>query len=117
MGRYKVRVEITFNAAKLQKICNSDKELTKTFGSICGRRIKRRLDDLKAAKNLEALRNLPGRCHELSGDRQGQLTLDLEHPLRLVFEPTGDFKKKDDGGLDWSSVTAVKVIEVEDTHD
>jgi len=80
--------------------------------------IRRRLDDLRAAANLEVMRNLPGRCHELKGDRAGQLSLDLDGPYRLIFCPEHDpVPIKNDGGLDWSQVTTVVMIEVVDTHD
>ena len=29
-----------------------------------------------------------GRPHELKGDRAGQVSVDLVHPLRLIFRPT-----------------------------
>ena len=82
---YKGRVDVTFESKKLQKICNSDKELLREYGKNCARKIRARLDDLHAATTLEVFRTLPGRCHELKGDRKGQLSLDLEHPLRLLF--------------------------------
>jgi plasmid maintenance system killer protein len=111
-------MEITFKNKKFQKICNSEKELIKTYGKNCARKINSRLDDLQAAINLEMFKALPGRCHELKGGRKGQLSLDLEHPLRLIFEPSNEnVKIKEGGGLDWNSVSAVKIIEVEDTHD
>lgn len=31
-----------------------------------------------------------GRCHRLVGNRKGQYAMDLEHPLRLIFEVNGD---------------------------
>jgi len=111
-------MEITFKNKKLQKICNSEKELVKTYGMSCARRIGARIDDLQAAVNLEAFKTLPGRCHELKGDKKGQLSLDLEHPLRLIFEPSNEeINKKDDGGMDWKLINAVRIIDVEDTHD
>ncbi len=111
-------MEITFKNKKLHKICNSEKELIKAYGKNCARKINLRLDDLQAAANLEVFKVLPGRCHELKGDRKGQLSLDLEHPLRLIFEPSNEnVKNKESGGLDWNSVSTVKIIDVEDTHD
>ncbi len=66
---------------------------------------------------MEELRHLPGRCHELIGNRAGQLSLDLDHPYRLIFEPADEpIPQKDDGGLDWTMVTSVVIIGVEDTH-
>jgi len=57
------------------------------------------------------------RCHELKGDRTGQLSLDLDHPYRLIIEPAHDpIPRKPDGGLDWNKVTAVMIVGVEDTH-
>ena len=68
--------------------------------------------------SLEDLRPpFPGRCHELIGDRGGQLSLDLDHPYRLIFEPANDpIPCKTDGGLEWKDVTAVEIVGVEDTH-
>ena len=63
------------------------------------------------------MRLLPGRCHELTGDRAGQLALDLDHPYRLIFMPFHDpIPTKADGGLDWTAVTAVVIVGVEDYH-
>jgi plasmid maintenance system killer protein len=111
-------MEIIFKSKKFQKICNSEKELIRAYGKNCARKIRSRLDDLQAAINLEAFRTLPGRCHELKGNKKWQLSLDLEHPLRLIFEPLNqDIARKEHGGMDWNLVTAVEIINVEDTHD
>jgi len=93
--------------------------MIRAYGKDGASKLRRRLDDLAAAASLEVLRPpFPGRCHELKGDRKGQLSLDLSHPYRLVFLPTGDgVQKKEDGGLDWNSVRAIEVLGVEDTHD
>ncbi len=64
------------------------------------------------------MRNLPGRCHELVQDRAGQLSLDLDHPYRLIFAPANEpLPTKPDGGIDWTQVTAVNILGVEDTHE
>ena len=67
---------------------------------------------------MEDLRNLPSpRCHELKGNLKGKLSIDLYHPYRLIFEPADDpIPQKEDGGLDWTRVTSVKIIGVKDTH-
>lgn len=111
-------MEVTFKNKKLLKTCNSDSELQKAYGKNCTKKFRARLDDLAAASTLEVFRSMPGRCHELKGDRKGQLSLDLEHPLRLLFEASGDdVQYKEDGGLDWKSVKSVVILEVKDTHD
>ena len=63
------------------------------------------------------MRTLPGRCHELTGDRKGTLSIDLDGPYRLIFEPAENPPPvKTDGGLAWELVTAIRILEVEDTH-
>lgn len=111
-------MEITFRTEKLRKQCNDSRTATREFGPNQARKIRQRLDDLRAAGNLGLFRMLPGRCHELKGNRKGQLSLDLEHPFRLVFEPAHDQQPaQPDLGLDWRTVTAVRVLEIVDTHD
>lgn len=63
------------------------------------------------------MHTLPGRCYELIGNKSGQLSLDLVHPYRLIIKPANNpIPKKDDGGLDWRKITAIKIIGVENTH-
>lgn len=110
-------MDIDFAAKRLEKLCNSDRDLVKAFGSQRARVFRRRLDQLRAAENLEVLRSLPGRCHELTGDRKGTLSIDLDGPYRLLFEPVDEpIPTKADGGLDWTLVTVIRILEVEDTH-
>jgi proteic killer suppression protein len=92
--------------------------MTKELGAEQAKRLRQRLDELEAASDLAVLRTLPGRTHELSGDRKGQLSIDLKHPYRLIFAPSHDpVPVKSDGGIDWTKVTAIEVIEITDTHD
>ncbi len=111
-------VEITFNTPKLKKLCESQHALQRAHGQQCARKLQARLDDLQAAAALDAMRDLPGKCHELSGDRDGQLTVLLAGGKRLIFEPATDpVPTKDDGGLDWEYVDAIRVLELVDYHD
>ena len=87
------------------------------YGADNAKRIRKRLDDLAAAPDLATMRTLPGRCHELTGNLAGLLAIDLKHPFRLIFEPANDpVPTKADGGLDWTAVTAVRMLRVEDYH-
>lgn len=110
-------MEILFASTEWAEDCNDFKRLVRRHNRPRAKLIRRRLDDLRAAPNLHAMRNLPGRCHELKGNRAGQLSVDLDGPYRLVFAPAhNEIPVKPDGGLDWGRVTAVAVIKVVDTH-
>lgn len=108
---------ITFHVNKLRKICNDSNSAIRKFGNESGKLLMQRFDDLQAADCLEDMRYLPGRCHELAGDRKGQISIDLKHPYRLIFKPDENpYPRKTDGGLDWIKVKSIKIISVEDTH-
>jgi len=97
---------------------NETKRLVRQYNTQRAKLIHRRLDDLRAADCLEVVRHLPGRCHELKGDRGGQLSFDLDGPYRLLFKPAHEPPPlKPEGGLDWRRVTAIKIIGVVNTHD
>jgi toxin HigB-1 len=82
-------VEVSFEDADFAEICGNDRELRKRHGMVRAKKIQQRLKALQAAETLADTRVLPGRCHELHGDRAGQLSLDLDHPYRLLFRPNG----------------------------
>jgi proteic killer suppression protein len=109
---------IHFADGKLAREVNVEKQLVRKYGERRAKLIRRRLDELRAADSLADLRNLPGpRCHELRGDRKGQISVDLDHPYRLLFVAADPVPYRDDGGLDWTRVEAVVILGVEDTHD
>ena len=110
-------MEVTFASDKLAKSMNSDSRLSQTYGAELAKQIRKRLDDLDAAGNLDDMRTLPGKCEELSGNRLGELSVRLNKNWRLIFKPNHDPKPtKTDGGLDWNQVTAVQITEIVDYH-
>lgn len=110
-------MEVLFPTAKLQRQFSDHRDLQRRWGHEGAKKIALRLQQLAAAVSLADLRELPGRCHELTGDRDGNLAVDLQHPFRLIFRPTADPPPtREDGGLDWSAVDSVTVTEIVDYH-
>lgn len=110
-------MEILFRDERLRRRCNQEKERRRAWGTERAKQIGKRLDDLHAAPDLEAMRHSAGRCEELTGDRTGQLSLRIDANYRLLFEPANDpVPRRTDGGLDWSKVTAIRILGVEDYH-
>jgi plasmid maintenance system killer protein len=114
-------VEIGFKDRKLEKECNDEKLLKRRHGERRAKLIKSRLAVFDAAGALSDLGQPyqgPYRCHELTGNRSGQLSVDLDHPYRLIFVPMRQPPpQKSSGGLDWSQVTAISILEIVDTHE
>lgn len=111
-------MSITFKNRKLQKEFCDEKILKRKWGAEQAKLIQRRLTELAAAEDLETLRKLPQvRAHELSGNRAGQISLDVKQPYRLLIIPDHEESpRKEDGGLDWQRTTKVKILGVEDVR-
>jgi len=111
-------MEIFFRTKKLQRICSEKKEMYKHLGIKCGEKLQQRLMELRAADALSDMSHLPPtRCHELTGTRTGQFSVDLEQPLRLLFIPVNDpVPLQEDGGIDRRQVTEIEILEIADTH-
>lgn len=117
-------MEISFISRKLEKEFNEGARLVKTHGPERAKKIGTRMAAIRAAVTLLDFwppKTGPSRCHELTeGKRKGKfhLSVDLDHPYRLIFTPAHDpIPTHDDGGLDWSKVTAVTILGVENTHE
>ena len=112
-------MEVYYRTNKLQKNCSSEKAMRAEWGPKMAEKIALRIAQLEAADNLEVIaRSGLGRFHELKGDRKGQLSLDLVHPQRLLFQPNHDpVPRKEEGGeLDLAKITSVLILEITDPH-
>lgn len=111
---------ITFATKKLEKQLNVQKTMVKTHGVPRAKKLGIALSQLRAAPNLGIFAppmSPPHRCHELTGNRKGQLTVDLDHPYRLIFTPNHDpLPMRPEGGLDWNQITNIEIREIGDTH-
>jgi plasmid maintenance system killer protein len=111
-------MEIYFRTRRLKKLCSKGAVAKKELGVKMASKLQQRLMELSAAETLADISKLPpARCHELTGDRKGQLSVDLEHPYRLLFVPANKpVPKEEDGGLDWEQVTEIEIIGIVDIH-
>lgn len=111
-------MNIQFDDKKFAQEVNDTRALQRRHGVQRAKLIRRRLDELHAAQTLDDMRALPAaRCHELRGTRAGQLAVNLDQPYRLIFTPVPPLPTKPDGGLDWTGVTTIIVLSIEDYHD
>ena len=111
-------MQITFATTRMHKMCNSAAKLRGEWGPTMAKIIQRRLDDLAAAANLEVMRTLPGRCHQLRGNLNGHFAVHLERPgSNTCFVPTNDPLPVDASGrLDWGKVTMIEIVGIGDYH-
>ena len=112
------KVEIRFAKQRFRKLCEDEPAMRRKLGNRQAKLLMRRLLEFRAARTLSDIRQLPGtRCHQLTGNRRGQLSVDLDYPNRLVFAPDHDpIPTKPDGGMDWTRIATILIIEIADTH-
>jgi proteic killer suppression protein len=108
-------MQITFASKTIQRLCEEEKHQLKQLGAKRAKRLKNRLSELRAVQNVSQLKL--GRPHALTEDRAGQYSVDLDGPMRLLFEPTDQPPPTlAAGGIDWQQVTSVRLLEIGDTH-
>jgi len=84
-------LEVRYKNNRLKKICTQPEAARKEYGREMARKISKCIDQLTAADSVEMMvRFHIGRCHPLTGNRQGQYAMDLVQPYRLVFIKTGN---------------------------
>lgn len=84
-------MQVNYRNRQIEKICTNASAATKKYGKRTAGLIHQRVDEIYAAVSVEMLVQFGiGRCHRLFGNRKGQYAMDLEHPLRLIFEVNGD---------------------------
>ena len=94
-------VEIVFASKRLQRECATEAQRKQSYPP-CASQMNRRIGHLVAADNLAVMATLPGHCHELSGDYDGQHAIEVSGNFRLIFCPDHDeIPIKPDGGFDW----------------
>lgn len=108
-------MQITFASKTIQRLCEEEKHQLKQLGAKRAKRLKNRLNELRAVQNVSQLQL--GRPHALTGDLAGQYSVDLDGPMRLLFEPTDQPPPTlAAGGINWQQVTSVRLLEIGDTH-
>ena len=110
-------MEITFTDKKLVKLSGDYNKCRQKLGDRRAKLLITRLNAMRDAQTLEDVRNVPGKFHELTGDRKGQWACDLDQPYRLVFTPhENPIPSNEHGQYIWLEITGVEVIEIVDYH-
>ncbi len=109
-------LELRFKDKKVRELCERQQAAERKLGPVCARKLRARLSDLESAARVSDL--IAGRPHPLSGDRAGQLAVDLAGGTRLVFSADHDpCPTRPDGGIDWTQVTAICIEFIGNYHD
>ena len=96
---------VTYKNKSLEKICTNFSKALRKYGEDIAQKLYQRLYEIRAAENVELMiQNHIGRCHRLEGNRNGQYSIDLAQPYRLVFTVSGE------------KIQIAEIIEITDYH-
>ena len=111
-------MKVYYSTNSLKKVCLITVEGNKRWGNVIAGKVRLRITEFEAASSLIDISKLPpARCHELSNNRSGQLSVVLTGNMRLIFKPYHDpIPMLSTGGLDWGQVTEILILEVTDYH-
>ena len=84
-------MDLEFRTKKLRKQYEDHRKAKEAYGEQVARRYIERVNIIKQVRDIEELQRLPGlRCHQLTGDRQGQWAVTLTGQYRLIFSLQGE---------------------------
>lgn len=108
---------VTFSDKDLERCADDEKYCIKKLGARRAKIFNTRISYLKTSENLEAVRYLPGKFHELVENRKGQWACDLDQPYRLIFVPHENPIPTDaNGKYLWIEIKGVEVLEITNYH-
>jgi plasmid maintenance system killer protein len=111
-------MQLFYRKKKLRKEFEDARLLAKNRGKVQSDKIQLRLAQLDAVENWSEVVALPGQHHELTHDKAGWISCDLDGQNRLIYEPWPQpAPRRVDGTLDGTAVTAVRILGVLDTHE
>jgi proteic killer suppression protein len=114
-------MKVSFSNKKLKREIEDDAKRIKRYGVVMAKKIKLRMDALRAANSLADFfppYSGPERCHELIGNLAGTFSMDVKHPYRLLFWPVNlpdDLDTADEKNR-WQAIKEVEIQKIEDTH-
>ncbi len=107
-------MKVFFKTKKIEEICSIDKVMNKKYGASNVKKLKQRLQQLKAASQLSHFKF--DNPHPLKGNKLGSFSVALQGGLRIIFEPHQPMPLKPDGKIDWENVQKIIITNIEDYH-
>ena len=110
-------MEIEYSSNKLEKQLSDAKQIKIAFG-VNAKRVAARMDDIRSSPNLKVLLQISSaNCHQLSGNRKDQWSVNISANHRLVFEINNNpIPILEDNSIDTIKITDILIIETVDYH-
>ena len=111
---YRLKMQVVYADKELARCAGDKAYAVRKMGQRRADAYSVRIDALHRAVDLDALKNVAGRFHELTGNRAGQWACDLDHPYRLIFKPV---MNSDGNVIGLIIEQTVSILEIVDYHE
>ncbi|WNJ17565.1 type II toxin-antitoxin system RelE/ParE family toxin [Pontibacter sp. G13] len=109
-------MKLSYKTNKLEKSLTTDKGLAKAYGKLA-KKIKQRRIELESADSLAVIATMPAlRLHPYKGNEE-VWSIDIQQNWRMLFTiDQHPIPKLEDGGVDLTAITIIKIESVTDPH-
>lgn len=110
-----IELELAFANKNLRHLCESSAKANRELGVDTADKLRRRIADLRAAISVSDL--LLGAPKEIDCDGRPQIALDLDKRFQITFCANHNtLPELESGTVDWSKVSRVKIVTVEEKN-
>lgn len=108
-------MELSFENKELRKICEDKEEAIYKFGKDVSTQLQNRLSDIFAAESVEDI--IAGNPRKTGEHPYLFYVINLTNEIELKFCANNSKKKYlDNGELDWTAITRIKLINIQSNH-
>jgi hypothetical protein len=111
--RYYAVVRLAFATKSLRQLCESQVRAERRFGVHAARTLQHRLADLMAAENATDI--IAGQPRIVAATPHQRMVVQLTRKFEIVLSANhNSVPTLKDGAVDWSSVTRVQILSIEE---
>ena len=110
-------MDIEFKNSHIRELCENSRSAKQELGEACAKKLHSRIADIQAAASINEL--IAGKPHPLTGKKDHmKYSIQLDKGTRLLIEPDHrPMPSREDGGIDWTRVTKVKITFIGNYHE
>lgn len=108
-------MQLAFETKQIRTVCEDEVQAKVELGETVAKMLKHRLADLRAATSVKDL--VAGKPRLLPKPEANNMAIDLGDEWQLVFMPNHvSNPMTQENNLDWSRVTRIKILRIEEGH-
>lgn len=77
-------MRVLFSSEEVRDVCTIAQVARRKFGVEGERKLRRRVNEIRSARDVRDIFEGPGRWHQLKGDRQGEVAADVTGSVRII---------------------------------